>query len=120
SVDRRTIPGEDPWEIWEEIKQQLEELQDTIPELKLTVHEPFILNYSLETEKDHPFISELKKATEKASVKSEVSHVHFGSDASFLNKISIPSVVLGPGSIEQAHSEDEWIEINDVVQFVNI
>ncbi|HBY56416.1 MAG TPA: hypothetical protein DEG96_00895 [Candidatus Atribacteria bacterium] len=32
----------------------------------------------------------------------------------------IPAVVFGPGNIAQAHSEDEWIEIKQVVQAAEI
>ena len=29
-------------------------------------------------------------------------------------KAGIPSIIVGPGSIEQAHTEDEWIEVAQI------
>jgi acetylornithine deacetylase len=40
--------------------------------------------------------------------------VPFGSDASKLSRAGIPSIILGPGSIEQAHTVDEFVEIEQV------
>ena len=35
-------------------------------------------------------------------------------DAAFLNEAGIPAVCYGPGSIEQAHTDDEWVDIRQV------
>jgi acetylornithine deacetylase/succinyl-diaminopimelate desuccinylase-like protein len=38
----------------------------------------------------------------------------YGTDASSLAEAGIPAVVFGPGDIAQAHTKDEWIEIEQV------
>jgi acetylornithine deacetylase len=38
----------------------------------------------------------------------------FGSEAGFFENAGIPSVVCGPGSIDQAHRVDEWISIEQL------
>ncbi len=40
--------------------------------------------------------------------------VPFCSDASKFGAIGIPSMILGPGSIDQAHAADEYIECDQV------
>ena len=40
--------------------------------------------------------------------------VPFGTHAARLAAIGIPSLVFGPGSIQQAHTPDEWIEISQL------
>jgi acetylornithine deacetylase len=40
--------------------------------------------------------------------------VPFGSDASKLSRAGIPAVVFGPGSINQAHAVDEFVELAQV------
>ena len=40
--------------------------------------------------------------------------VPFGTDAGHLQAADIPTVVMGPGSIEQAHQADEWIAISEL------
>ena len=45
---------------------------------------------------------------------SEVGKVSYGTEASQFQRAGIPSVVCGPGSIEQAHKPNEYIEIAQV------
>jgi acetylornithine deacetylase len=40
--------------------------------------------------------------------------VSFGTDAGHLQAADIPTVIMGPGSIEQAHRPDEWIAISQL------
>jgi acetylornithine deacetylase len=40
--------------------------------------------------------------------------VPFGCDASKLSRAGIPSIVFGPGSIDQAHTADESVELDQV------
>jgi acetylornithine deacetylase len=35
-------------------------------------------------------------------------------DAAFLNEAGVPSVCYGPGSIEQAHTDDEWVDVREI------
>jgi acetylornithine deacetylase len=45
--------------------------------------------------------------------------VAFGSEAGQFQAAGIPAVVFGPGSIEQAHQPDEYIELQQVIECVN-
>ena len=40
--------------------------------------------------------------------------VSFGTEAGLFQEIGISTVVCGPGSIEQAHKIDEFIELNEL------
>jgi acetylornithine deacetylase len=40
--------------------------------------------------------------------------VHFGTDAAAYGPLSIPVVVFGPGDIAQAHTDDEWIDLDQL------
>ena len=44
----------------------------------------------------------------------EVGKVSYGTEASQFQRAGIPSVVCGPGSIEQAHKPNEFIELAQV------
>ncbi len=46
--------------------------------------------------------------------RSQLIGVPFGTDAWVLDALGIPTVVFGPGSIEQAHTDDEWIDIDQL------
>lgn len=41
-------------------------------------------------------------------------------DATFLNQAGIPTITLGPGSIEVAHAANEYVEIEDLVDVAKI
>ena len=48
--------------------------------------------------------------------------VSFGTEAGLFQEIGISTVVCGPGSIEQAHKVDEFIELNELkkcISFLN-
>jgi acetylornithine deacetylase len=40
--------------------------------------------------------------------------VSFGTEAGLFQEIGMSTVVCGPGSIEQAHKVDEFIELNEL------
>ena len=46
--------------------------------------------------------------------------VPFGTDASTIAEAGIPAVVFGPGDIRQAHTKDEWIELDQIERAAEI
>lgn len=42
------------------------------------------------------------------------------SDAGWLASAGIPTVIYGPGRLEQAHTIDEWVEIDDLVRAAQV
>ena len=44
----------------------------------------------------------------------------FGTDAGLFGRLGIPSVVLGPGSIDVAHTSREYVPIGEVEIMVRI
>ena len=40
--------------------------------------------------------------------------VPFGTDAAAYAAAGVPSVVFGPGSIDQAHTADEWLALDQL------
>jgi acetylornithine deacetylase len=51
---------------------------------------------------------------------SETIGVAYTTHAPKFAAAGIPTVVFGPGSIDQAHTEDEWIEIEQLDQSAEI
>jgi acetylornithine deacetylase len=71
-----------------------------------------ILEYpALDMKADHPLIGLAKQLTGRNSH----SKVSFGTEASlFVSMADIPTIVIGPGSIEQAHKPDEFVEASEL------
>jgi acetylornithine deacetylase len=45
--------------------------------------------------------------------------VSFGTEAGVFNDNGIPAIIIGPGSIDQAHQPNEWIEKSQIAQAVD-
>lgn len=62
----------------------------------------------LDTPPDDPVVT-LAKAL---AARNEHAKVAYGTEAGLFSQVAgIPTAIIGPGSIEQAHKADEWIEI---------
>lgn len=44
----------------------------------------------------------------------EAIGVQYGTHAAYTSAAGVPSVVFGPGSINQAHTKDEFIEVGEL------
>lgn len=71
-----------------------------------------ILDYpALDTEADAPIVTLAKSLAGR----NDHAKVAFGTEASlFASMADIPSVVIGPGSIAQAHTPDEFVEMAEL------
>jgi len=66
---------------------------------------------------EHPWVAQVQRAiTSVRGVAAPVVGMTFATDARFVrNDAGIPAVVCGPGGIEQAHIDDEWVGIDELV-----
>lgn len=105
-VDRRTIPGETEARVEQEIHSFLKRygLEVTFDRGRLAPCEP------METNPKLPLVEQfLKSIGQRKPV-----GVNYFCDASVLSRGGIPSIVFGPGDIAQAHTADEWIEVDSL------
>ena len=80
------------------------------------MYKPFII------EADHPLVLKASKEVERVvGEKREPRGFPAWSDAGQLaNEKGVSCIVLGPGSIEKAHSNDEYVPVEEVVQAYQI
>jgi acetylornithine deacetylase len=45
---------------------------------------------------------------------NETRAVAYAAEAGLFQRAGIPAIICGPGSIEQAHQPDEWIEVSQI------
>ena len=96
-VDFRTLPGQSLQPIFDQLTAQH-------PGLELAIHG----SESLYTDPAHPVIQVLE-----ACGAIRVGAPWF-CDAAHFAAAGSPAVALGPGSIAQAHTADEWITVEDL------
>jgi acetylornithine deacetylase len=103
-IDIRPLPGMKIADLRAEMQQRLKHvLQETGIQFKTV---PLFDGVAaMETSKN----SELVKLAEKMTG-TESQAVAFGTEAPYYNAMGLDTIVMGPGSIKQAHQPDEYIE----------
>jgi len=111
-VDRRTIPGETEARVEREIHSFLRKygLEVTFDRGRLAPCEP------LETNPKLPLVTQFLGSIGQRKPLG----VNYFCDASVLSRGGIPSIVFGPGDIAQAHTADEWIELDSLERGKNM
>ena len=69
----------------------------------------------MEVDAAAPIVTRLQPVLRSLGIDPTPLGAPFGSDATKFTRAGSPTVVFGPGSIEQAHSPDEYVEIDQVV-----
>jgi acetylornithine deacetylase/succinyl-diaminopimelate desuccinylase-like protein len=111
-VDRRLIPGEDARTSMETVRKLVEsqfESGDWFQMSQPWVHMPPLVSRSARWLE--PLSDAILTATGR---RPAVLGVPFGTDAGPLNEKGTACVVFGPGDIAQAHTKDEWIDLDQV------
>jgi acetylornithine deacetylase len=114
TFDMRTLPDQTGQEAWEEIADVVARFPRP-GGASIDLKPPFIDSISMEVESDAAVIARLQPVLRSFGIDPTPLGAPFGSDATKFTRAGSPTVVFGPGSIEQAHSPDEYVEIDQVV-----
>ena len=111
----RHLPGDDPEHLLWQFKQHVKALE---AEMR-TVHVP--AGFIIEPLSSIPVLdtgpeSEVVGLAQELSGLQEIGKVSFGTEASQFQIAGIPTVVCGPGSIEQAHKPNEYVALDQIIQ----
>jgi len=111
TVDRRVIPGENMAAVEAKIRSVIgAEVGDEVNwciELSLA-------GLPLETDPECRIALLAREAIGAVTGDTTLAGVQYGTDASAFSLSGIPSVVVGPGSIQQAHTAVEYVDIDQV------
>ncbi|PSH55583.1 M20 family metallopeptidase [Phyllobacterium sophorae] len=119
-VDRRLIPGERPQDAIQEVESILEGFRRGEDKINVRSLLPAL-------EDPPPISSESSKIAAVAAAAcadvagtGEQKGATGGSDANQLSLAGIPCVVIGPGRTAQAHTNNEFVEIDQLAKVVEI
>ncbi len=98
-VDIRMVPCDD--RILERVSAQL---RSVCPELEIS----HVSSPPMWTEPGHPILKELGQCG------ARLIGAPWFCDAAIFAQQGVPAIAMGPGSIAQAHTEDEWIEVAEL------
>jgi acetylornithine deacetylase len=111
-IDRRVLPGEHTSDVYQEVIEYVSRQ----PGISFAVeHAPvFLRGPSLSDTHNGPLADRLLGAVRRLLGRGEKIGVPYGTDAATIASAGVPSVVFGPGSIDQAHTADEWLALDQL------
>ncbi len=114
-VDRRTVPGEDPEEILSATREMLSDMRarGEICEYEVRVRK---LGTPFKTATESDLVSGFRQALSHTGCAPRLEAAAWYSDAGAFSRTCKEIIVFGPGSIKQAHTVDEFIEIDELIQ----
>jgi acetylornithine deacetylase len=115
-LDRRLIPGETGDSVRAEIEEALREsgAED------LAIERCRLEKGPLATPLDHRSVQACQSALEAVGLPTEPATAGFGTDAGVFQEAGLVGVVIGPGSVAQAHTAREWVELAQVEAMVDV
>ena len=119
-LDRRVVPGEDPQQVLPAVARVLDELAREDEHLNIRQEPPDMLDQPLDPRGGETFAGFVQQVLEEMGLPAAPMGVGYGTDASSFSAASTPAVVLGPGDIAQAHTKDEWIDLEQLHQGVEV
>ena len=121
SLDRRLLPSETPEQAQAEIEVVLRRLEAEDPSLQ-TRMSLFSAAEAASTPEEAQIVQEaLRGRTEVLGAPSKAGGFAACCDMWHLkNQGGIPTVILGPGKLNMAHKRDEYIEVSELKQAVEI
>lgn len=109
-VDRRLTPGDNADEAYDDILNFLTEKLD----FEFDMKPPYLVSPTLSNDNNDWLSNSLQERISEVDGPHTSVGVPYGTHASRTCSGGVPSVVFGPGSIDQAHTKDEWLEINQL------
>ena len=113
-IDRRLLPGETVDAVLAHYQLLLDDLKEQHPTLQAEMETPMLTDEALETDAASPVAKLASTLLAERGLDAGLQGVPFGSDASKLSRQGVPSIVFGPGSIDQAHAAVEYVDIAEV------
>ncbi len=109
-VDRRLGPGEQVADGERELQACIDSLREADPRLRWSIEPIGTPKPSAQLDADHPLAQLALAMAEQV----QGGFFRGGTDVPYLADAGIPAVILGPGSIDQAHTADEWVSVAEL------
>lgn len=113
-IDRRLLPGESGEAAYRHVMDYVRE--QTGGDMQVEHERPFLEGAALSDGPNAALAERLALCSRAAGGSGRTIGVSFGTDAATLAAYGVPTVVFGPGSIDQAHTADEWLPLVELEQ----
>jgi len=115
-IDRRLLPAESVPEVWKHYEQLIDRLKREVPEMDVRMEEPMLQDDAWTVDPSSAIVQAAQSVLSGMGENDQPIGVPFGSDASKLGRAGIPTIIFGPGSIDQAHAAVEYIDLQQVAR----
>lgn len=119
-IDRRMLPGESFDAVLAHYRQLLAAIAVDDNNFDAVIEPPMLTDLPLETDPDSRAVRSICRILQSLGIHDEPIGVPFCSDASKFGALGIPSIIMGPGSIDQAHASVEYVDCEQVVRAVEV
>lgn len=112
----RFIPADNPDEYEKEIRELAKSLETEMHKVNSDTGIDILMDNrvpALNTSADSEVVQIAKQLSESNEIGENVS---YATEASIFSVVGVPSVLIGPGSISQAHKPNEFVEIEQLAK----
>ena len=113
-IDRRLLPDENVDDVLAHYQHLLDQLRAVDATFDVRMEPPMLIDDGLDTPSDADVARVASSLLDEMGLDGRLAGVPFGSDASKLSKAGIPSIIFGPGNIDQAHAAIEFVDLDQV------
>lgn len=119
TIERRTIPGENPEDARREVEAACETVRARRPDFGAEVELSFAQPPS-DVATNAPVVRVLADSLRARGLPTEPAGMSAWTDAALLNAAGVPAICFGPGDMGLAHAAAEYIESRDVAQAADV
>lgn len=112
----RNLPGVNAKSIIDKIKWYAE--KELVPQMRKTAESANIIIESIGSVPAHEIAetADITQLVQKLTNDFSIRKVSYATEAGLFQQANIPTLICGPGSIEQAHRANEYIELSQLVE----
>jgi acetylornithine deacetylase len=110
-IDRRLLPEEDGWQAREHV---IRYIAARCPGAQMEHEPPFLLTPGFSDQHNAGLARRVGFLAQACGAPGRQIGVPYGTDAPAFEQAGAPTVVFGPGALAQAHTDDEWISIEQL------
>jgi acetylornithine deacetylase len=112
-IDRRLGPNDSPTAAYDELARYIAEHAE-VGRCRVAHDPPFMHSMGLSDTDNRALAEKLATLVRNHKHTCELVGVPYGTDAAAVSAAGVPTVVFGPGSIDQAHTADEYIAVDEL------
>lgn len=119
TLDARLVPGQKPEDVWSYLEELIQARSGRVRDFSASV-EVIEERAPWETDENDPIVRALRLACKASSIPVHLGGFLGTTDGAVFHKAGISGAAFGPGSIAQAHRENEYVLIEDLVQAARV